>query len=103
MLEDKPIRAKQPTLFQRAVKWSRRHRALVWSAAALLLMPTVGSSVSTFLISREEATPPVSAERALRALPVESLLHGFQKTHSASVTFFAKRRLPLREDPIARP
>jgi tetratricopeptide (TPR) repeat protein/serine/threonine protein kinase len=37
-LEDKPIRAKGPTLLQRARKWSRRHKALVWAAAVVALM-----------------------------------------------------------------
>ncbi len=32
-LEDRPIRAKRPTLVQRARKWSRRHRPVVWSVA----------------------------------------------------------------------
>jgi serine/threonine protein kinase len=33
-LGDKPIKAKPPTLGQRAVKWSRRHVAWVWAAAS---------------------------------------------------------------------
>ena len=33
-LKDEPIRAKRPTLVQRARKWSRRHRPLVWATAA---------------------------------------------------------------------
>ncbi len=39
-LEDMPIRARRPTLWQRAAKWSRRHRAVVLSAAvsAILLL-----------------------------------------------------------------
>src|SRR5262249_25113080 len=36
-LDDKPILAKRPTLRERAVKWSRRHRYLVWSAAAVMM------------------------------------------------------------------
>src|SRR5262249_21255963 len=34
-LEDKPIRARRPSLWRRLAKWSRRHRALVAAAAAL--------------------------------------------------------------------
>jgi tetratricopeptide (TPR) repeat protein len=37
-LEDKPIRAKGPTLVQRARKWSRRHKALVWATAIVGLV-----------------------------------------------------------------
>src|SRR5262249_7921899 len=37
-LKDEPIRARRPTLVQRARKWSRRHQAIVWSAAACVLI-----------------------------------------------------------------
>src|SRR5262249_33717769 len=37
-LEDKPIRARRATLFQQARKWGRRHRAVVWSAATILIV-----------------------------------------------------------------
>ncbi len=35
-LEDKPIRARRPSLRQRLRKWARRHRAILWTAAILL-------------------------------------------------------------------
>src|SRR5262249_59457938 len=37
-LEDKPIKAKRPSVPQRVAKWSRRHRTLVWSALVLLFV-----------------------------------------------------------------
>jgi serine/threonine protein kinase/Flp pilus assembly protein TadD len=37
-LRDEPIRARRPTLVQRARKWARRHRPAVWSAALSLLV-----------------------------------------------------------------
>jgi serine/threonine protein kinase/Flp pilus assembly protein TadD len=37
-LEDKPIRARRPSLRQVALRWARRHRAVVWAAAAVLLV-----------------------------------------------------------------
>jgi serine/threonine protein kinase/Flp pilus assembly protein TadD len=36
-LEDKPIRARRPSWPEQARKWARRHRPVVWSAAAALL------------------------------------------------------------------
>jgi serine/threonine protein kinase/Flp pilus assembly protein TadD len=47
-LKDEPIRAKRPTPWQRLKKWSRRHKPLVWSAAAfatlsLLLLAANGA------------------------------------------------------------
>ncbi|MBI3467080.1 MAG: protein kinase [Planctomycetes bacterium] len=54
-LLDRPIRAKRPSLAARARKWSRRHRALVNSAAVLIVMGVVGLSISTVLLSRKQA------------------------------------------------
>jgi len=33
-VEDQPIRARRPTVFERTAKWSRRHRAVLLAAAA---------------------------------------------------------------------
>jgi tetratricopeptide (TPR) repeat protein len=40
-LDDKPIRARRPSLRQVAGRWARRHRAAVWTAAAVLLVAAV--------------------------------------------------------------
>ncbi|MCH8045151.1 MAG: tetratricopeptide repeat protein [Planctomycetes bacterium] len=55
LLDDKPIRARRPTVLELASKWSRRHQPLVRSAAAILLLATVGLAASTFLIAREKS------------------------------------------------
>ena len=56
-LEDRPIRARRPTLVQRAAKWSRRHKPIVWSAAIstflLLFAGLVGLSIGNVLITKE--------------------------------------------------
>src|SRR5205814_175282 len=36
-LEDRPIRARRPPLRQRASRWARRHRAVVWGAVLALI------------------------------------------------------------------
>lgn len=44
-LEDKPIRARPPTLEQRLARWCRRHKPIVWSvtiSSVLVLLLTVG-------------------------------------------------------------
>ncbi len=57
-LRDEPIRARRPTPVQRARRWARRHRPVVWSATVsallLLVMAVTGLAVSTVLISREK-------------------------------------------------
>jgi serine/threonine protein kinase/tetratricopeptide (TPR) repeat protein len=56
-LEDKPIRAKRPSLIQRAAKWSRRHKPVVWSAAvsvvALLVLGLIGLGIGNVIITKE--------------------------------------------------
>jgi serine/threonine protein kinase/TolA-binding protein len=47
--EDKPIRARPPTLWQRGAKWSRRHRGLVATGMASLVVVSVVSLVSAVL------------------------------------------------------
>ena len=64
-LEDKPIRARRPGLVDRASKWSHRHRPAVWSAAALLLLGTTGSSIGMLMIARERS-------RTVEALEAET-------------------------------
>jgi serine/threonine protein kinase len=51
-LQHEPIRAKRPTLLERTAKWSRRHRAVVTSAVAALVLTTAGLAVATGLTVR---------------------------------------------------
>jgi serine/threonine protein kinase/Flp pilus assembly protein TadD len=67
-LEDKPIRARRPTLLERASKWSRRHRLVVATAAVLLVMVVIGMAVSTGLIWREQARAETRSRQARRAV-----------------------------------
>jgi tetratricopeptide (TPR) repeat protein len=53
-LSDQTIKAKPPGVRQRAVKWARRHRAVVASAVALLVLAVVGFAASTVQIAREQ-------------------------------------------------
>jgi serine/threonine protein kinase len=56
-LENRPIHARPPSLVQKAIKWTSRHKPLVWSAAAstalLLVVTIVGLAMSNAMIARE--------------------------------------------------
>jgi serine/threonine protein kinase len=54
-LENRPIQARRPTLARRAAKWAQRHRTLLWSAVALLVLSTIGSAAGVVAIDRERA------------------------------------------------
>jgi serine/threonine protein kinase/tetratricopeptide (TPR) repeat protein len=56
-----PVRARRPSLFQRARKWSRRHPSVVASAVVGLFLAIVGLAISNWLIARERD----AKERAL--------------------------------------
>ena len=54
-LEDKPIKAKRPTLRERAVKWSRRHPAILGTAFAILTVTVLALLVNSLLLRREQS------------------------------------------------
>jgi hypothetical protein len=53
-LEDKPVLARPPSLMNKAVKWSRRHKTVTVSGAVVLALAAAGSSVSSILIAHEQ-------------------------------------------------
>jgi serine/threonine protein kinase/Flp pilus assembly protein TadD len=54
-LKDEPIRARRPTLVRRARKWARRHRALVWSAAVVLLLAVLMAGINGLWLAQKRA------------------------------------------------
>ena len=53
-LENKPIRAQQPTVLERTGKWTKRHPAVVWSALAMLVLSMVGLSAGLIRLNEEK-------------------------------------------------
>jgi WD40 repeat protein/serine/threonine protein kinase len=53
-LEDKPIRAKRPSLLQRFRKWARRHKTVVRATGVVLAMGVAALALSTVLIWRSK-------------------------------------------------
>jgi serine/threonine protein kinase/Flp pilus assembly protein TadD len=98
-LEDQPVRARRPTLGQRLGRWSRRHRALVGSAAAVLVIALVISTVSALLIARQRDVAQRNFETAererLRAQA--NLLDGYRVLDEVYVKW-AEERLPRAQE-----
>ncbi len=94
-LDDQPIHARRPTLAERTAKWARRHRSLVVSAIALLLLLVAGLGVSTLLIAKAYDRERDRAEEAReqRARAEES----FQRARQA-VDFFVQ----ISEEELAK-
>src|SRR5262249_34893756 len=71
-LDDKPIRARRPTLAQRAARWGRRHRGIVMTAAAPTLLGLVlgiaGLMLSNVRVRQEKVQAEAARLRAERNL-----------------------------------
>jgi serine/threonine protein kinase/Flp pilus assembly protein TadD len=69
-LEDKPIWARRPTLWQRAVKWARRHRPVVGAVAAVLLLALATAGAFGWRELRQQADTERQVELALREVTI---------------------------------
>jgi tetratricopeptide (TPR) repeat protein len=79
-LDDKPIRARRPTLVHRTRKWARRHKPLVGSAVVVLILMGLLIAVEGLrLVQRRAAT----ARQGDLALKEATLLLGQQKWRDA--------------------
>lgn len=79
-LDDKPIAAKPPTVFERLSKWRRRNSGMVAVASGLLLFATLGLLATTLAIWREQRNTSVALQQAERS---------FQQARSAVEAFSA--------------
>ncbi|HEY7312770.1 MAG TPA: serine/threonine-protein kinase [Gemmataceae bacterium] len=69
-LEFMPIEARRPSLLEKTKKWARRHRAVVGSALAILLLTVAGLTTATVLIAGaydRERQKAREAEESFRA------------------------------------
>jgi serine/threonine protein kinase len=71
-LDGRPVLARRPGAWERAGKWARRHRSLVGSAAALLVLTVLGLSAGMALVGRERARAQAAYEQELRARQMET-------------------------------
>jgi WD40 repeat protein len=62
-LEDKPIKAKRPTLRQQATKWARRHRTVVRAAVVVLGVAVVALGIGTAIIWQKNVELTQAFER----------------------------------------
>jgi serine/threonine-protein kinase len=63
-LEGEPVRARRPSLVDRAAKWTRRHRPVVMTAALLLV---AGTAMSTWQAIRATRAGTLAAQREREA------------------------------------
>jgi hypothetical protein len=63
-LKNEPVRARRPSLAQRAAKWGQRNRALVAASVSVLALATVLLAISTVLIWAEKNNTESALEQA---------------------------------------
>ncbi len=63
-LDEKPIKARPPTVWEHAVKWSRRHTVVVGAALAILVVAVVALLVNSILLGREQRRTVAALELA---------------------------------------
>ena len=78
-LEDKPIRARQPSLRQRALKWARRHKAVVRAALVVVVLAVAALVVSTVVIWRAKGDADRANAGLTLALERERLTLYYQR------------------------
>jgi serine/threonine protein kinase len=85
-LDDKPIRARRPTLVEKASKWMKRHRAVVASAVGILLLAVVGLGYSNWRIAAayEREQEKANEAKVQRDLAEKNLLQARAATLEAN-------------------
>jgi eukaryotic-like serine/threonine-protein kinase len=67
-LADEPVRAYDEPWVSRALRWARRHKTLVSTAASLLVTATITLAVSTVLVSSERNEAEAQGQQARQAV-----------------------------------
>ncbi len=97
-LDNKPIAAKPPTVWERMAKWRKRNKAVVNVAAVLLVLSTIGLLLTTLLVLREqhETDVALASERQQREVAEAN----FQQAREAVDTFseLSETELALRPE-----
>ena len=92
-LHDEPILARPPSLWDKTVKWTRRHKAVAVAALVVLAVTLVGLILSTVLIAREQAKTQQAYERerqnAKEATEQRALAERQYRNARAAVDYFA--------------
>jgi serine/threonine protein kinase len=106
-LDQRPIHARRPSLWERTVKWSRRHTGVLATAALVLLLTAVGFAISTVLVAGEQAKTQKANEALNAALEAEARQRAladdnFQRAHRMLNFFTQVSAEDLRSHPEAQ-
>lgn len=97
-LDDKPIAAKPPTMFERVSKWRRRNSGLVAVASVFLMLASLGLLTTTLMVwSEQQRTAEALDRETQQRLQAQ---RSFQQARSAVETFssLSESELAYRPD-----
>jgi len=105
-LRDEPIQARPPSLWDKSVKWTRRHKSLALSGVIMLLLTAIGLLISTLLIAHANSNTRAAYKReqqkAIEAnVQRERYERSFNQARDAVdfYTSIAAEGMPDRPDP----
>jgi eukaryotic-like serine/threonine-protein kinase len=67
-LDDKPIKAKRPTVWEHLAKWSRRHKPAVGAAVVVMVLAFMGLSIGMVVLARKQAELERQRDEARQAV-----------------------------------
>jgi eukaryotic-like serine/threonine-protein kinase len=98
-LQDEPIQARPPSAWDRAVKWTRRHKSLAMSAVVTLSLAAIGLLISTLLIAREQGRTKYAYElerqKAIEADTQRARAERSSRQARQAVDFFSQIALEM--------
>jgi tetratricopeptide (TPR) repeat protein len=101
-LKDEPVRARRPTLVQRARKWAWRHRPVVWSAAMGLFMALAVLAGCVGWVVRDRAARRAKITTDLQAV-LEEAQRSLKENNWAQALAAARQAEALLQEGVTEP
>ena len=86
VLDYEPIKAKRPSTLERINKWTRRNPTILWASVAVLVLLTVASVASTFLILEQKKIANQKSADALKESQYAQAITDFVKNDFLALT-----------------
>ena len=97
-LDERPILARRPSLVDHVRKWMRRHPSFVGAAVILLVCGVIGLSITTALVSHEQALTRQAYERESQRL--KEAEHQFELARRAADEMIRLAEEELSDNPF---
>ena len=104
-LKDEPILARPPSVWNKTLKWTRRHKALTLSAITMLVVGFIASTISTFLIARQQGLTETARRlehtRAIEANRQQRRAERSWQQARQAVDFFSRMAITMDQPQVS--